>query len=77
MRAGRGDMQLLGSLARVCILALALLVLVLVVSDWAATGYLHPETAWVVWINPHLRMACFVSLALLFVDLVLVNGRRG
>jgi hypothetical protein len=70
-------MQFLGSLARVCLLAIAVLVLGLIVSDWAATGHPDPEIAWVVWTNPHLRVALFVSLALLFVDLVLVNGRRG
>jgi hypothetical protein len=56
-------MHFLGSLARVRLFAKVVPVLGLIMSDWA-TGHPDPEIARVVWINPHVRIALFVSLAL-------------
>jgi hypothetical protein len=49
---------------------LAVFVLALIVWDWTTTGHPPPELAWVVWLNPHLRIALFVSLALTSADLL-------
>jgi hypothetical protein len=66
-------MAFLGSLARGCLVLIALYVIVLILSRWMGTGQPDLTVAWVVWDSPFLRVASLASLAMMFIDLVLVG----
>jgi hypothetical protein len=68
-------MEYLGIVARVCFCGVAMFALGLIVTNWIGTGHLRPEIASVVWFNPSLRAVGSVSLAFVFLDLVLSTGR--